>query len=223
MTLKLALIDDDFLLLDLMQQFLRQQQGFEVLFTACGGQEALEQLSQHSSLPALILLDLKMPDMNGLDLLLQLKNLYPALAVIIISSHYQAHNLSYMIQHGVAAFLPKGVSLSLLLRVIQEVHRHGFYLLPEQVETLRHQVAQATVAPDLSNYGLTAREIEVLKLIAHQKTAKEIAEKLFIAARTVEGHKNNLFAKTGTKNIAGLVIFGIQTKIIRLDEIILFP
>ncbi|WP_312334512.1 response regulator transcription factor [Sphingobacterium sp.] len=222
MCIKLAIIDDDCLLVELMHRFLRQQNLFNVTFSSSQSKEALDLLSQENMRPDILLLDLKMPELNGVDMLKIIKETYPGITIMIISSHYQDNHLSYMIQQGVAAFLPKGISLDILVRVIKSVDQHGFYLLPSQIDVLRNQVGHATIAPDFSTYGITEREIEILKLIAHQKTAKEIAEILFIAPRTVEGHKNNLFSKTGTKNIAGLVIFGIQKGLINLSEINFF-
>lgn len=219
MRTRLAIIDDDYLLIELMHRFLQEQNLFDVTFSNTQSKEALDLLTQENMRPDILLLDLKMPEINGVDMLKIIKETYPCITVIIISSHYQDNHLSYMIQHGVAAFVPKGISLAILLRVIKGVREHGFYLLPAQIDVLRNQVAHATTAPDFSTHGMTEREIEILKLIAQQKTAKEIAKILFIAPRTVEGHKNNLFSKTGTKNIAGLVIFGIQKGMINLNEI----
>lgn len=222
MKLKIAIIDDDYLIVDLMRTFFLQQQEFyEIVFTATSATEGFDMLHSSPAHPQIILLDLKMPGVNGVELAQLLKEKYPAIHIIIISSHYQDNFLSFMIKHGCAAFLPKGITLSLLLEVIVEVSRHSIYLLPDQVKVLRQQIAAATVAPDLSHYGITERELEVIKLIAMQKTAKEIGEILFIAPRTVEGHKNNLFAKTGTKNIAGLIIFAAQKKLIHIEDILL--
>lgn len=221
MKLKIAIIDDDYLIVDLMRTFfLQQQEPYEIVFTATSATEGLDKLQSSPTQPQIILLDLKMPGINGVELTKLIKDKYPNIDIIIISSHYQDSFLSFMIKHGCAAFLPKGITLSILCQVIAEVNKHSIYLLPEQVNVLRQQIASATVAPDLSNYGITERELEVIRLIAMQKTAKEIGEILFIAPRTVEGHKNNLFAKTGTKNIAGLIIFAAQKKLIQIEDIL---
>jgi len=222
MKLKIAIIDDDYLIVDLMSTFfLQQKKPYEIVFTATTATEGLEKLQSSATQPQIILLDLKMPGLNGVELTKLLKEKYPTIDIIIISSHYQDNFLSFMIKHGCAAFLPKGITLSILCQVILEVSKNSIYLLPEQVKVLRQQIATATVTPDLSHYGITERELEVIKLIALQKTAKEIGEILFIAPRTVEGHKNNLFTKTGTKNIAGLIIFAAQKKLINIEDILL--
>ncbi|MVZ64603.1 response regulator [Sphingobacterium sp. DK4209] len=216
-----GLVDDDFLIVDLLKRFLEQQDNIQVDFAVISAQNAIELLEQCKQVPDLLLIDLKMEGMDGIAFCQYLKEHFPSIATIIVSSHYQDHFLGYMMKLGAAAFVAKGLSPTLLLRVIEEVHRNGFYLLPEQVQLLREQLPSSLPAPSLNPENLSQREIEVLKLIAEQKTAKEIAETLFITARTVEGHKNNLFVKTGTKNIAGLVLYAIQKKIIDPNEIFL--
>lgn len=219
MKIKIGIVDDDYLIVDLMTKFLQEQQNCDILFSKTSGQEAIDFLAQAEELPHILLIDLKMKEMNGVELTQFIKHNYPELSVIIISSHYQDSFLSFMIKHGVAAFLPKGISLSKLIDVINEVNKHGFYLLPTQIEVLRNQIPLSNSAAQFLSEGITEREIEILKLIAMQNTAKEIGELLFISTRTVEGHKNNLFLKTGTKNIAGLVLYAIQKKILNPQDI----
>ena len=219
MKIKIGIVDDDYLIVDLMTRFLQEQENCEVLFSTTSGHQAIDFLTQTEELPHILLIDLKMEEMNGVELTQFIKQNYPELSVIIISSHYQDSFLSFMIKNGVAAFLPKGISLSKLIEVINEVNKHGFYLLPSQVKVLREQIPLSSSASLYLTDGITEREIEVLKLIAMQKTAKEIGELLFISTRTVEGHKNNLFLKTRTKNIAGLVLYAIQKKMLNPQDI----
>ena len=119
-----------------------------------------------------------------------------------------------------AAFLPKEISPDRLPAIIETVYAQGCYFMPEQVGILREQISsRAPVPVTESENSLSARETEVLRLLCQQKTAKEIGEILFITQRTAEGHKNNLFVKTGVKNIAGLVIYAIQRGIIDIREL----
>jgi len=110
-----------------------------------------------------------------------------------------------------------------LIEVIHEVYAKGFYLLPAQFEHLREQmqVKHQPLTMDLK-LALTEREIEVLHLIAQQKTGKEIADLLFISLKTVEGHKNSLFLKTGAKNVVGLIVYAVQHKLVSLDELSMY-
>ncbi|MHA3789404.1 LuxR C-terminal-related transcriptional regulator, partial [Flavobacterium hauense] len=165
-------------------------------------------------------LDLKMSGMDGVEVTQQLKDNYPGVKVIVISSHYQKLFMGFMLKTGVSAFLPKGISPVELVDIIRIVHRQGYYFKDDQLSVLRDQIPAKVPKPVLQEDELLSeREIEVLKLICQQKTAKEIGDLLYITQRTTEGHKNNLFAKTGARNIAGLVIYAIQQSIIRVDEL----
>ncbi|MNY13806.1 Response regulator protein VraR [compost metagenome] len=125
-----------------------------------------------------------------------------------------------MVKIGVSAFLPKGISPVNLAGIIREVNEKGHYFQPEQMQYLRSNISGKAPMPvfDSSN-SLTPREVEILRLLCFQKTAKEIGEELFITTRTVEGHKSNLFVKTGQKNIAGLVVYALQRSLITIDEL----
>ncbi len=219
-TISMALVDDDALIVELLAGFLGNQDGIHVEFTANSGEQFLEYLASTDNHPQLVVMDLKMGGINGAEVTSILKTEYPNISTIIMSSHYKTSFMGFMLKTGVAAFLPKGVAPKQLLSIIKEVAEKGFFFLPEQLEVLREQVSHKSPKPilDIKN-SISERELEVLQLICQQYTAKEIGEKLFIAARTAEGHRNTLFVKTGAKNIAGLVIYAIQNKLVNMDDI----
>ena len=218
--INIAITDDDALIVTLLQGYLHNREGIEVLFTAGSGEELLEKLAVAAMLPDVLLLDLKMTGMDGIEATTQLKALYPDIKVIVVSSHYQKMFMGFMLKTGVSAFLPKGVSPVELVDVIKIVHRQGYYFKDDQLHVIREQIPVKAHKPELNDdSALSEREVDVLRLICQQKTAKEIGDILFITQRTAEGHKNNLFAKTGAKNIAGLVIYAIQHGIIKVEEL----
>lgn len=214
-----AITDDDALIVSLLQGYLHGRDGIEVLFTADGGESLLEALKTAGSLPDVLLLDLKMTGMDGIEAAEQVKSSYPAIKIIVISSHYQRTFMGFMLKTGVSAFLPKGISPVELVDIIKTVQRQGYYFKEEQLEALRTQISGRSPKPVLDDDVLSDREKDVLRLICCQKTAKEIADELFISQRTAEGHKNNLFDKTGAKNLAGLVIYAIQHNVIKVEEL----
>mgnify|MGYP005606102069 CR=1 FL=1 len=215
----LGIVDDDQLIVALLQAYLSTQEDVAIQFTANNGLECLAALDANPPpCVEILLVDLKMAHMDGVELIKILRDKQPNIKAIVVSSHYNDSYLGFMVKTGVAAFLPKGVAPQELLNVIREVHKQGFFLFPAQLESLRDQISARAAKPKYEAELLTEREVSVLRLIAQQKTAKEIADTLCITQRTVEGHKNNLFAKTGTKNIAGLVLFGLQHEIINLGE-----
>lgn len=220
--IKLAILDDEALIVSLLCDFFNQQNETEICFSNTDGDEFIKELSATKTLPEVLILDLKMEGKSGIDILEILKKDYPSIKTIIMSSHYKKSFMGFMLKLGASAFIPKGLSPNNLLEIVKEIDQKGFYFEPNQIDIIREQVSTKTPKPELNNNNnLSTREIEVLKLICLQKTAKEIGAQLFITQRTVEGHKNNLFLKSDTKNIAGLAIYAIQNNIVQVDEIFL--
>lgn len=218
--ISIALVDDEALIVTLLASYLGEQENIDVLFTAASGEDFLEKLSEQSEMPDVVVSDLKMKELDGSELTAKLKSDYPEIHTIIMSSHYKRSFMGIMLKTGVSAFLPKGISPVELLNIIVEVSEKGFFFLPDQLEIIREQISSKSPKPILDEQNkISERELDVLRLICRQKTAKEIAEELFIASRTVEGHKNALFAKTGAKNLAGLVIYAIQNDFVNIDDI----
>lgn len=218
--INIAITDDDALIVSLLGGYLQSCPGIEVLFTANSGSELFSHLTGAEVIPHIILLDLRMDGMDGIEVTQKVKEQYPLIKVIVVSSHYQKTFMGFMLKTGVSAFLPKGISPAQLTDIIRTVHKQGYYFKEDQLDVLREQIPAKSPKPVLQEEELLSeRETEVLRLICQQKTAKEIGEILFITQRTAEGHKNNLFAKTGAKNIAGLVIYAIQNRVIKVDEL----
>ena len=216
----LAITDDDALIVSLLEAYLSNCEDMEVLFTARSGDELFSHLSTAALIPQILLLDLRMDGMDGIEVTQRLKADFAYIRVIVISSHYQKSFMGFMLKTGVSAFLPKGISPAELVHVIRTVNKQGYYFKDDQLDVLREQIPAKAPRPILQQEELLSeREVEVLRLICEQKTAKEIGDILFINQRTAEGHKNNLFVKTGAKNIAGLVIYAIQHDVIKVNDL----
>ena len=124
-----------------------------------------------------------------------------------------------MIDVGASSYLLKNTSPKVVIHTINQVFEKGFYYDDKVLKTIHENLLSSSgkkIKSDLDKKLLSNREREVLELICAQLTTSEIAEKLFISPRTVDGHRNNLLLKTGSKNVAGLVIYGIQKKLIEL-------
>lgn len=218
--IQLALVDDEQLIVKLLEGFFTQQPHTNVLLSAFSGEDFLEKLATAEQLPDVALIDLRMKELDGIALSSILKETYPSIRIIAISSYYKKYFMGYMLKAGVSAFLPKGILPVELLKVVETVYREGYYFLPEQVDMMRTQITPKAPKPKLSiEASLTAREKEVLQLICQQCTAQEIADKLYITKRTVEGHKNKLLSKVGVKNTAGLIIYAIQKNIVDVQSL----
>ena len=205
-------------------EFLEQsvEPAFNIVLTANGGEELLDKMAQTTTPVDILLLDLRMKNGDGLFVLEKLREQKVATKIIVLSSYYKPSYIGQMMQLNAHAFLPKGTDKEDLIDIIQELHTKGYYLNADQVNSLRTQIAPK--APKLHidpKDLLTSRELEVLGLIAHQKTTKEIANELFVSPKTVEAHKSNLFSKTGVKNMAGLMMYAIQQHLIDPNEFML--
>lgn len=218
-TIKLSLVDDEVLVTQLLSKFLSSKKHFNVISISNDGSEFLEYLNTTKIFPDIVLLDLKMKKVNGLETMEFIRENHPGIKIISLTSHYKDSNLGYMVKTGVSAFLPKEISPGKLVEVIDEVHKKGFYFNPEQLNILRKQLSNKLPAPVINEtQSFTEREIEILKYMCNQMTSADIAKKMSISNRTVEGHRNSLYVKAGVKNLAGLIIYAAKNNLINLDE-----
>lgn len=217
MNINIAIADDQKLFRKGMVALLSTFDNITLLFEAGNGLELLQQCEQAEIKPDVILLDLSMPEMNGLDALKILKEKYPAIAVIILTIHEAENFILATIQAGANGYLAKNAEPEEVELAIREVHKNDFHFTLPMLEIMRKGLTKKIQPSQLQNqHNLTPREIEVLQLICKQFNSVEIAEKLFLSNRTVEGHRNNLLIKTGSRNTAGLVLYALQHKMIDL-------
>jgi len=217
----IGIADDDKLVSRLITDFLSESGNYKILFNVSDGEELKEVLGQSpSNIPEILLLDLRMKGTSGIDSIHYLKKHYPDIKIIVISSYYQDSLMGFLFKTGASAFISKDVSPEFIKQIINAVHIQGVYFTDEQVVKLREQISSKTPKPNWDfESELSKRELEVLKLICQQKTAKEIGEILFISTKTVEAHRNKLFVKTGVKNVVGLVIYALQHQLIEVNEL----
>ena len=154
--------------------------------------------------------------MNGIELNAQLQKQYPDLRVVILSTHANDRLIASLIKDGAHGYLTKNCDKQELTDALNMVHNAGYYINKATLMAIQH--APSNQAAGLKNLAgipieLSQREIEVLELICKEYSTAEIAEKLFISPRTVEGHRVNMLQKTNCKNVAGLVLFAIRHSI----------
>jgi DNA-binding NarL/FixJ family response regulator len=219
----IAMADDETLFRKGIAGLIEAEEDFTLLFEAENGKVLLEKLEENAAtLPQIILMDLKMPELNGVESTREVRKLYPQIKIIALSSYYSKSFILNMIDAGVASYLAKDSSQKKFIEAVREVAQKGYYYDETVMGLINENLLQGKKTPIKSTFDnlyLTPKEKEVLNLICAQYTAPEIAEKLFISTRTVEGHRNNLLMKTNSKNIAGLVIFAIQNGIVDIDDL----
>lgn len=218
MDINIAIADDQKLFRKGMVALVSTFDEMSLIFEAGNGRELLELCESSEVKPDVILLDLSMPELNGLDTLKILKEKYPTIGVIILTVHEAESFVLATIQAGANGYLAKNAEPEEVELSIREVHKNGFYFTIPMLQLLRKGLANKNQTITLSNeHNLTSREKEVLQLICKQLNSVEIAEKLFLSNRTVEGHRNNLLLKTGSRNTAGLVLYALKYKLLDID------
>lgn len=215
--IKIALADDEVLFRKGIMFLLEREPNFEVIFEASDGSELLTYLKEQPEQPDIILMDLKMPLLNGVEATKIIHKNFPNIRIIALTSYNTKPFIANMIQVGAASYIIKNATPHEVVHTINEVAEKGFYY-NEYVMKIIHSdmLTNKSTKSNLDTTYLTAREVKILELICEQKNSCEIAEELFISQRTVEGHRNNLLLKTDSRNIAGLVVYAIQNKIISL-------
>lgn len=214
--IRVAMVDDHLLFRKGIEAILTASENISVVLSVPAAEELLQWLGTVSQKPDVVMLDIEMPGLNGIQLTEQLHRLYPALRLIVLSMHFRENLIAGLVEKGVHSFLPKNSEPGELLVAIETVHRNGFYFNEAVLKTMqRNMTGVKKRAPDVTlGYGITPREKEVLELICRELSTAEIAEKLFLSARTVDGHRNNLLQKTGAANTAGLVLFAVRNGIV---------
>ncbi len=217
-TIQLAITDDEVLFRKGIGMLVGDFEGIELMLEAGNGQELLDQLAASELQPDVLLLDLKMEVMDGVETAKQLGKLYPEIRIIIISSYFSKAFVLNMLEIGAAAYLPKNSTPDEVEASIRMVVEKGFFYSEAVMEIIRENL-MSKQKPALPGFDVevSGREQEVLQLICEQYTNPEIAEKLFISARTVEWHRKNLLEKLNCRNTAGLVALAIQQELVQID------
>ena len=208
---KVAVADDEALFRTGLDMLINDHERLRTHIMASDGRDLLDQLDATANdLPDVLLCDLEMPNIDGVQVTKRVSESYSDLKVIILSSHYESALILKMMEIGASAFMPKNEETDEFYETIINVIEKGFHYNDFVVKLIREKMLFGTKSKVVDLSVLTSREKEILSLICDQKTNKEIGHDLFISPRTVEGHRNKLLEKTNSKNTAGLIIYAIE-------------
>jgi DNA-binding NarL/FixJ family response regulator len=196
MKTQLFIVDDHYLVIEGIRSLLQQEDDIEWMGHATNGESCLAFLQNHE--PDVILMDISMPGMSGIELCKEVKSKYPGIRILGLSTFNQRSFVEKMIESGASGYVLKNASTEELLKAIQAAKAFKSYLSFEASQALRSNSEKEIPV-------LTRREKEILELIADGMTNLEIAEKLFISATTVDTHRKNLMLKFEAKNVAALI------------------
>lgn len=200
--LNIAIADDHHLVINGLRAMLEKADGISVLFAATNGSEVLEQLGIRE--PDVLLLDIQMPDMNGIDLCKIIHKNFPKVKVIALTNFEQSSYVKQIMRNGALGYLLKNIDSKTLIHAIHTVVENKPFI---QDQIRNNMMSELLSGRKITSAGvaLTKREMEILSLVAKELTNQEIADQLFISVRTVETHRINLSQKLGVHNTAGLV------------------
>jgi DNA-binding NarL/FixJ family response regulator len=213
--IKIIIADDHQLVAEGLKSIIEQSGLYKVISIARHGAELLKQLEVVST--DIIMMDIDMPVMNGIEATIQVRKLYPEIRIIVLTLHAEKGLVKKLMDLGANGFILKNSDRDELLLAIDHVFKGGKYFSSALTLNLIEQPSVSVIpgSYDDKKAQLTEREIEILKMIAEGLSNKEIGDKLFISHRTVDTHRTNLMKKLEVNNIAGLIRYAMKNGFIR--------
>ncbi|MFC3562078.1 response regulator [Pedobacter jamesrossensis] len=216
-TIKVLLAEDHTIVRNGIISLLNDETDIEIVADAKNGQEVIAYLKSGLE-PDVILTDINMPDMNGIELINELRADYPQIKILILTMMEHEKYVTLCLDAGAHGYLLKNVNIAEIVFAIKQITSGYKYICTGISLNLLAQTNLRDINNGSNNsksdVEISKREIEILSLIAQGYTNSEIADKLFTSKRTIEGNRQNLLEKTGTKNTAALVSFVVRNRII---------
>lgn len=213
--IKIFIVEHHEMFRDSIKFVLSTSEFFEIVGEASNGRDFLNQIDE--KYPDVVLMDIDMPIMNGVDATREAIIKHPDLKVLALSMHSDHGHYKKMIEAGVKGFVLKSAGINQLSASIQEINRGNVYFSQELLMNIilknDNQLSGMEYAQKLD---ISEREMDVLKLICKGNSNKQIADQLFISVKTVEGHKSKLMLKTETSSAVSLVLFAVKNKLVEL-------
>ena len=212
--IKIAIADDYKIFRDGLKVGLLNDDNLEVVLEADNGEDLLSGFDKN--LPDVVIMDLKMPIMDGMEATKIIKKKYATVKVLVVTMYEDDKFIIHLMENGANGYLLKNADAEEIKKSIYAVHENGYYFNDlVNKALLKKLVLKGNFKPSFNqNVEFTERELEVLKLICEEKTAAEIGKEIFLSPRSVEGIRQRLIEKVGVRNTAGLVMFAIKNGII---------
>lgn len=210
--ISIILVDDHKLMRDGLKNIIQQKSNMSIIGEAANGREAVKICAK--LLPDVIIIDVSMPDLNGIEATLQISKINPDIKIIALSMHSSKQYIQSMFKAGAYAYLLKDGDANDVITAITLVMQNKKYLAKEINQDFLTKLKKGD---DIENTNLSSREKEVLQLIAEGKSSKEIAEILFLSSKTIDVHRNNIMKKLELFTISELTKYAIKEGFTSLD------
>jgi DNA-binding NarL/FixJ family response regulator len=213
--LRILIADDHDVMRQGTRAVIERQRGWEVCGIAATGREAVEQAFALE--PDVVVMDMSMPELNGLDAAIQIKRRLPQTEILIFTAHQTDELIPQVFEAGVKSFIFKSEAAQFLVAAIESLSRHKPFFTSKVSEVLFSGIAsrgEGKCGGTGPGQRLTAREREIVQLLAEGKSNKAVADKLGISVRTAETHRASVLRKLGLDSLAGLVRYAIRNRII---------
>lgn len=205
--ISLFIVDDHFMVIEGLRSLLQHEPHIELSGHASGALECLRFIKDKQ--PDIILMDINMPERSGVDLCREIKNQYPGIFILGLSTFNQFSYIDSMMEQGASGYLLKNATREELVEAIHTAMKGKLYLSHEAARTLKNAADTIKEVP-----LMTRREKEILRLIAEGYTNPQIAEKLFLSLSTVDSHRKNLMRKLNLKNTALLIRWAVENNLV---------
>jgi DNA-binding NarL/FixJ family response regulator len=215
--IRVLLVDDHTILREGVCSLLAGEADMRVVGEACDGIEAIEQVERCA--PDVVVMDMVMPRMNGLEATTQISKRHPNVRILILSMYDDDEYVQQIFQAGASGYVLKRVAADDLVRAIREVHSGSSFLYPPIAAKLIEDYVRRVRGTEVKEAGdpLTAREREVLRLIAEGNTNQQIADELTVSKKTIESHRANVMRKLDLHDVTELVKYALRKGLIKLD------
>ena len=214
--IKIIIVDDHVLFSQALQGLIDDFEDFQVVSQFKNGQKLQEYCTNCTEEPDIILMDVKMPIVDGIEATKWIKKNHPNIKVLALTTSDEEKVILQMLRAGAKGYLLKDIHPSVLHKAIIETHEKGFYYTEQVSETLLH--AHKIDSKNLPTVDLKPRELELLKYTAKELTYKEIAEKMFLSPKTIDGYREKLFTKLDVKSRIGLVLYAFKEGLVDEEE-----
>ncbi len=207
-----VIVDDHTLLSQAIQTMVNTFEKFNVLYTCKNGQELVDKFSDYENIPHIVLMDINMPIMNGVEATEWMTKNHPKVNVMALSVEDEEYTILKMLKAGAAGYLLKDTEKAVLEKALIEIAENGFY----HTKNVTNILMNSLLGNEVKEIDITDKERQFLKLSCTELTYKEIADQMCLSPKTIDNYRNSLFCKLNVKNRVGMVTYAIKNKIYTL-------